>query len=407
MRRAAIGLFFLSPLIAEYLLGNVPFDQLPWIVFLAPMYGGGAVLIREFARRTGRGWRAMIPLAAGYGLLEAGILDQSLFNPSYEGFDFQYPAHVPVLGISAYHAVTFIAGHVIWSISVPIALAEAVSRHPTRPWLGRRGIAVAAGVFVLGDLVIFVGHVDETGFMARPQQLVGVAVVVAILVTVACRRWAPATPAGTPAPNPTWLAAGALAVTSGAFLMPEGWPGFGLIVGLYGGALLAIRAGTRRAGWGAPHRLALAGGALLSYCWVGFFLLVTTGSASTLNLAGQGVLVGAALVLLTVAVRRTSPRTAEMVDRAVVGVAIPAAAVAIGSVVPVAARWLLGLHLPMPFRLPIRFVAAVDRPVEVAINLAIWLAMGIAVATTALGRQDLPGQTAQEPAPTADRSERE
>jgi len=89
--------------------------------FLAPMYGGGALLIGS-SPGTPAGWHAMIPLAAAYVLLEAGILDQSLFNPSYEGFDFQYPAHVPVLGISAYHASDLIAGHVIWSISVPIAL---------------------------------------------------------------------------------------------------------------------------------------------------------------------------------------------------------------------------------------------------------------------------------------------
>jgi len=304
MRGAAIGLFFLSPLVAEYLLGNVPFEAVPWLGFLAPMYGGGALLIREFARHTGRGWRAMIPLAAAYGLLEAGILDQSLFNPSYEGFDFQYPAHVPVLGISAYHAVTFIAGHVIWSISVPIALVESLSKHPTEPWLGRRGIAVTAVVFVLGDLLIFAGHQDANGFMARPHQLIGVAVLIAVLTTVACRRWAAAAADSRPAPRPVRVAVAALLTTSTAFLMPEGWLAVAVIGSLYVAALLLVPALSRRAGWDARHRLALAGGALLSYCWLGFSLLTMTGSGSALNLAGQGVLVVAAIVLLTLATWR-------------------------------------------------------------------------------------------------------
>jgi hypothetical protein len=58
MRRAlpAIGLFFLSPLVAEYLLGNLPITAIAALVLLAPLYGGGAVLIREVTRRAGRGW---------------------------------------------------------------------------------------------------------------------------------------------------------------------------------------------------------------------------------------------------------------------------------------------------------------------------------------------------------------
>jgi hypothetical protein len=60
----AVGLFFLAPLVAEYLLGNVSIKEITGLLFLAPMYGGGALLIREVARRTGRGWPTIILLAA-------------------------------------------------------------------------------------------------------------------------------------------------------------------------------------------------------------------------------------------------------------------------------------------------------------------------------------------------------
>ena len=52
----AIGLFFLAPLVAEFLLGDLPINLLGALLVLAPLYGGGALLIREVVRRTGGGW---------------------------------------------------------------------------------------------------------------------------------------------------------------------------------------------------------------------------------------------------------------------------------------------------------------------------------------------------------------
>jgi hypothetical protein len=49
----AIGLFFIAPLVAEYLLGDIPIKLLGVIAILAPLYGGGALVIREVVRRTG------------------------------------------------------------------------------------------------------------------------------------------------------------------------------------------------------------------------------------------------------------------------------------------------------------------------------------------------------------------
>jgi hypothetical protein len=67
-------------------------------------------------------------------------------------------------------------------------------------------------------------------------------------------------------------------------------------------------------------------------------------------------------------------------DRLVIVVGIPGIAVLIGYLLPVLARWLLGLSRGLPFGPVLRFVGAADRPLEVAINLAIWLAIGVTVA---------------------------
>jgi hypothetical protein len=95
---APIGLFFLSPLIAEFLLGNAAIDAINVVPFIAPLYGGGALLVREVARRTGRGWPTMILLAFAYAVIEEGLVTQSLFNPSYFGYDLLAAAHIAVMG---------------------------------------------------------------------------------------------------------------------------------------------------------------------------------------------------------------------------------------------------------------------------------------------------------------------
>ena len=85
MRRVApaVALFFVAPLVAEFLLGNLPVTLLPALIVLAPMYGGGALLIREVVRRRGRGWPSILALGFAYAVLEEAFTTQTLFNPNY------------------------------------------------------------------------------------------------------------------------------------------------------------------------------------------------------------------------------------------------------------------------------------------------------------------------------------
>ena len=118
----------IAPWMAEMSWGGIPFtDALLVVVFLGPMYGGAALLTREFVRRTRRGWPAILLLAAAFGVFQAGVVDQSLFNPSYGRYDFQHPVHIDGIDISLYYLVNFVAGHVVVSITLPITLAEAWS----------------------------------------------------------------------------------------------------------------------------------------------------------------------------------------------------------------------------------------------------------------------------------------
>src|SRR5215468_9143423 len=85
MRRVgpAIALYFLAPLVAEFLLGDFPVTMLGLLLLLGPMYGGGAILIREVVRRTGRGWPSIVLLGLAYGIVEEAFTTESLFDPGY------------------------------------------------------------------------------------------------------------------------------------------------------------------------------------------------------------------------------------------------------------------------------------------------------------------------------------
>jgi hypothetical protein len=50
------------PLVGKYLLGNVSIVEIGALPILALLYGSGAVLIRELARRGGRGWPTILTL---------------------------------------------------------------------------------------------------------------------------------------------------------------------------------------------------------------------------------------------------------------------------------------------------------------------------------------------------------
>ena len=148
----ALGLVFVAPLVAEFLLGNLPIKLLPALIVLAPMYGGGALLIREAVRRTGRGWPSILLLGMAYAIFEEAYTTQSLFNPNYLKLNLGLltPAYIPSLGISAWWTLWMFMVHGIWSISTPIALVEAcVPDRARTPWLGRVGLVVVALCFCL------------------------------------------------------------------------------------------------------------------------------------------------------------------------------------------------------------------------------------------------------------------
>jgi hypothetical protein len=308
----AIALFFVAPLVAEYLLGDIPLSHPIALVFLAPIYGGGALLIREIVRRTGRGWPSIVVLALAYGILEESFMTQTLFNPNYLGKNFHLldHAYIPALGMGAWWTVFVLTLHTVWSISVPICLVESlVPKRAREPWLRNVGLGVVAVLFIWIGIAsaIFSVRQDKAHFVASVAQFTWAGVFFVVAATAAFLLPKSDVIRGTgTAPNAWTIGAFALITSSLVLLIPPawGWWAFAAEVGVEIIAVLVIIYWSRLAGWGMPHRLGLAGGAGLSYAWHGFVQHPVMGSGGLSMRIGNAVLALGLIAFLTVAGRR-------------------------------------------------------------------------------------------------------
>jgi hypothetical protein len=313
-----LALFFLAPLVGEFFLGDFPIVVVFLVLVFAPMYGGAALLIRELARRTGRGWPTMILLGAAYGVLEEGLITQSLFNPHYLDQDLIQAGYVSWLHTGVLWLVYVVSLHTFWSVSVPIAIVEeSTPARRTTPWLGWKGPTVVAVLFVLGSFAVYNAN---TGLNHHFQDSAGErlgtagAVVVLVLLAFLLPRRRPAG-AGGAVPN-GWIT-GAVALAGGlifkAGLILPSWP-LSVAAFLAGPAIVLVLTArwSRRSGWGPAQRLGIAGGTLLTYSWAAF----TAHSAGfVVDLISHIVYALAAVAILYRAARRArTPQAAAPVS---------------------------------------------------------------------------------------------
>jgi hypothetical protein len=200
---------------------------------------------------------------------------------------------------------------------------------PTRrrtPWLGPAALAITGALYLLGAVLVFrFMQQDSGGFLAPAPKLAAVAVASAALIGLtfalgrrpACRS--------TGRPHASGVAAVALAASFLFGWRGETWSGvaFGVVVAAATAALVARW--SRRQGWGAAHRLTLAGPALLHQAATGFLLTQLYGREGAIHVIGNVVFAVAAVALLLTAVRSTRRSTRwpatppEAPDRATAG----------------------------------------------------------------------------------------
>jgi hypothetical protein len=265
-----IGLLLLSPICAEYLIGydesiGRPLELAAGLLILAPLYGAVAVLIREVTRRAGRGWPTILLLGAAFGLIQAGLIDQSLFHIEFDEDDPVWATErpttiIPGLGVDAGNLVNWVGGHTIWSFAAPIAVVEAfVPGRADRPWLGRAGLSVMVVLYLMGAALILSDVADG----ATAAQMIGTAVVVTALAVVAFAIPRRSAIVSGRVPPPWLVGLAAVAVLATHQLLPQTWVGVAvdvLALTLLGAMLLHW---SGRTPWGRKHVLAAGGAALV------------------------------------------------------------------------------------------------------------------------------------------------
>jgi hypothetical protein len=309
---AAIALFFVAPFVAEFLLGNLTLKLLPALIVLAPMYGGGALIIREAVRGANRGWPGIFVLGAAYTLIEEGFVDQSLFNPDYLQLHLHFlePAFIPALGIGAWWTLFMFNLHTFWSVAVSIALVEALApSHAIKPWLGRIGKSVSAALFLSGCAAIASFTFRKDHFVSSHAQFLwtGLLCVVLIVIAFLLPRSHPRFDQGAvPAP---WLT-GAIALIFGVavLIIPPKW-NWGAVAAMAALDLLflgMIAVFSRRASWSPLHTFSLAAGGALAYGLHAFFETPAVGGSGAIARIGNTIFLALALALIAIGCKRTS-----------------------------------------------------------------------------------------------------
>ena len=303
MRRYApvFVLTVLAVFIGEVLLGATPISRLGGLVVVTPLYGGGAVLIRELVRRRGLGWGRIALLAAAYAIVEEGLALQSMFNPNLCNAGLLGGT---VVGINWVWIEWTVGYHIVWSIGIPILLTELLfPARRSEPWLGRTGLIVAGVAYAISALALaaIFRLVVAPDFRAPAILLIGAALIAVGLVALA-----PTWPVTHAAPAPTgsvrnapapWLVGVTTFVAAvvwfilldlphpiraGALVLAPMLAEIAMVIGV----VALIRHWSTQHGWADLHRLALASGALLVSMLVGF-LFVT--ASNPIDQLGQGV----------------------------------------------------------------------------------------------------------------------
>ena len=307
----AVLLTLLAPIVAEFLLGDFSIRKIGIALALLPLYGGGALLIREIARRTGRGWPTIVLLAVAYSLLEEAFLTQSLFNPNYVGQRLLDYGYLPRLGTSLNWATLVLSIHVVWSIATPILIAEGVAaQRRTEPWLRTPGLIVTVLLFLLGCASTAAFSLKASPFVATMTQFLAAGALTLLAIAAAFLIDSRAIASERTAPRPIVVFLVCLALAIGFMIAedrgnPHVPPALSVLARwtLEAVAAIVIVRWSRMRDWSADRYLAIASATTLTYTMFGLaaFLRGHTNlgePTDAVDVAGQLVL--AALVFLAI-----------------------------------------------------------------------------------------------------------
>jgi hypothetical protein len=268
--------------------------------FLVIGYGCWALLLREAWARGYLSWAGGIVAGIGYTAFNEGLVAQTWFRPGLNGFSSFRLGRLA--GVNWCIVIGLCVFHTLFSMAMPIAAVQLrrAERAP-RPWLGRRGMAIAGASIGLVILAMVLG---DPAVRRSPDRLTAAAAAVGLpLLAVAIARarrgrragrpGLPGNPAGPGRPASRRAAYGAgLGWAVAFYLSYYGLPaaiGSPAIVGevlVAAVAVVYLRSRPGRPQWTPAHWVALIGGALTPALVFDAFQVTTLETLAVLAAAG-------------------------------------------------------------------------------------------------------------------------
>ena len=313
---AALGLFFLSPFIGEFLLGNIPITMLWLLPILALLYGSGCIMIREVSIRLNLNWGGMLLLCLVYAIFEEAFNTQSLFDPNYLGLRLLDYGFIPSLGMGSWWSTYVLGIHVIWSTAVPIALIEYLSPQTSKsPFMGNVGLMVVTLLFLLVCFMPILTRNENTFIASNGQMIASAGAIILLTVTTLLFGRHKKITATNNQKSPGAIAVGSVAfLLSSAFMattflmqkIPAGVNVAAMIILFTTGCLLCWH-WSKQSNWSAKHGLSFISGLILTYGWYGFVQVPSIGGVSPfIDTMGNILFSGIALLLIYLAWRKSS-----------------------------------------------------------------------------------------------------
>lgn len=296
--RPALFAAALSPVVAELLTATTPprafADPLPALCrFL--LYGCGVLVVHELAIGWRRGWPAVMFLGLAFGTVVEGLVSRSLFTTEWLliGLLGDY-GHW--LGINWHFTLLMLVFHAVYSIALPLLLAELV-------WPASRGrtwLDPAATQMLLTGFIAAALYDRRNAMPAAPRSAWIALGMLAILVYLARHARGPRRPPRRM--HPPWLLACAAAGwvvlwLLAQVLLPElelaKFHAWLLLLGLI--VLASWRWAVSAAGWTDRHQLAVVAGLLLPWVLLSPALAADAGrvdDASGMQLVGALAVAG-------------------------------------------------------------------------------------------------------------------
>ncbi|MEO7691942.1 MAG: hypothetical protein ABIS51_21840 [Sphingomonas sp.] len=211
----AILLMLLAPLLTEVLPGATRFSAIFVLPVEIAVWGGGAVLIREMARRKGLGWQSLLLLALALAIAEECLIQQTSLAPlviKLKGVEY-----ARWMGVNYVYLLWALAYESVLVVMLPVLLTELLfPARRSEGWLSKTGGVIVSLFFALGCFLAWFSWTQFARvnvFHLPPYTPPLVAVLIAIgmmaglaLLAVGPRRkaFAPARPKRPPSP---WLVA--------------------------------------------------------------------------------------------------------------------------------------------------------------------------------------------------------